>query len=112
MGHAKDREGVSPFNSGMHGNISETARSHSRQWVQVPGGLAFAAAPPWQGNDAISSAPAASVGAMAAGIPDNPDEVATPCTPENGMTAAMAPDSGSHAIIQTNTSLRSKIICM
>ena len=49
---------------------------------------------------------------MAAGSTDKPDEAATPCTPENGMTAAMAPDSGSHAIIQANTSLRSEIISM
>ena len=70
------------------------------------------AAARWHGNDERIAGAVVTAASMSAGIPDILGEAAPPGIPEIGMTAAMAPDRGSHASIQTNTNLRGKLMSM
>ena len=100
---AKLCEGVSCCKSGMKGNISETARWQSTQCVQPPDGAGSAGASAlWQGM--VETREGASFWAVAMDAPVFPTKA------ETGMTAAMAPDAGSHTIIQANISLRRSFI--
>ncbi|MBL0124398.1 MAG: hypothetical protein IPP88_17280 [Betaproteobacteria bacterium] len=97
----------------MLGNISETAKWHSKQCSQRPDGLVSdMAAVLWHGNDEMPPVTDASTESASVAISACKDATAPPGIPEIGMTAAMAPENGSHAIIQTKVSLRREFINM
>ena len=102
------------FSSGMAGSISEMARWQSTQCVQVPDLAKSFVAELWQGKDDIGSMleAAAEVATEAAASTSPVAVIATASIAEMGMTAAMAPEAGSHAIIQISTSLRNAFMFM
>ena len=67
---------------------------------------------PWHGIEEIIATAVASVDSTAANLSEALEEPATPGIPEIPMTAAMAPDTGSHASIQINTTLRREFMGM
>ena len=108
------REGAIPCTTGKFGSINETARWQSTQCVQVPdGGVSPAGWEPWQGIDdvtasdgaALTSASRVFVGAFGTKITH-----AFPNMPEIGMTAAMAPETGSQISIQKSKNLLKNVI--
>ncbi len=88
----------------MNGNISEMARWQSTQWVQVPADGFFAA--PWHGNNEALGAADTSVDSLTVVADTISAGAARADMADIGMTAAMAPEAGSHTIIQIRTSLR------
>ncbi len=93
---AKRWVGVGVATTGRCGSIKDTAKWHSTQWVQraVPGSAGVAAS--WQGMAAVRDTATVEVSVLSARA--------------IGITAAMAPDSGSHASISVTNNFRKKCI--
>ena len=82
--------------------------------MQVPdGGVSVAGEEPWQGIDDLMASAAVTPVSVAGALVETSvidATLAVPNVPEIGMTAAIAPETGSQASIQTSISRRNSFI--
>ena len=81
--------------------------------MQLPDGVSLAEEEPWQGIDAMTASAVVAPKSIAGVLDDASAIKATPPlpnVPEIGMTAAIAPETGSHASIQTSISRRNRFM--